>query len=115
MGDQSNRQVVSGAAPKDKIAELWKLLGWEHGRIHGGQRTAAKTVVFSCRAPLVHPWLSLRTLEAFGLMSTTVPLAERKKVSVRAHRAGPKITLVIGRVLQPLAWKHREWRPKSAQ
>lgn len=92
MGDQSNRQVVSGAAPKDKIAELWKMLGWEHGRIHGGQRTAAKTIVFSCRAPLVHPWFSLRTLEAFGLMTTTVPLAERKKVSVWALPAAPKVT-----------------------
>jgi hypothetical protein len=81
---RNSTEVVTGRAGSDVVTEMWNMLGFTGQHVHHAVgsdiRLAAKTLVFSCRAPLVHPWLSLRTLETFGLDPHGVPLAERKKV-----------------------------------
>ena len=73
--------MVTGASAGRTVLELWRMLGFDTDRIHWlGPTVPAKAVVFSCRAPLIHPWLSLRTLEAFGIQHDSVPLANRKTV-----------------------------------
>ena len=65
------------------------MLGFQHDRVHhGGRGMGAKAIISSCRYPLVHPWLSLKTLETFGLgLQGSVPLQDRKKVAYfsRSH------------------------------
>ncbi|KAH9851844.1 hypothetical protein C2E23DRAFT_732108 [Lenzites betulinus] len=87
---QAAPDVVTGRAPGGSVAEMWELMGLGGGRVHhSARRLAAKTVIFSCRAPLVHPWLSLRSLELFGLDPAGVPIDRRKKVVYvsRSHGA----------------------------
>lgn len=68
--------------PDPSVAEMWSLLGFDASKVHQYQHPiSAKEVMFSCRTPLVHPWLSLRVLERFGLDVGRVPIEERKKVS----------------------------------
>ncbi|KAI0649538.1 hypothetical protein C8Q79DRAFT_519183 [Trametes meyenii] len=73
--------AVAGRTPGSAVSEMWEMLGFPSPQVHyNSPRVAAKALVFSCRAPLVHPWLSLRSLETFGLDPTSVPLEKRKKV-----------------------------------
>ncbi|KAI0766167.1 hypothetical protein BD413DRAFT_605985 [Trametes elegans] len=74
-------EAVTGRPPARAVEEMWTMLGLDEGRVHFGEDVvAAKAVIFSCRAPLVHPWLSMRTLETFGLDPRGEPLSQRKKV-----------------------------------
>ncbi|KAI0831877.1 hypothetical protein BC628DRAFT_1310600 [Trametes gibbosa] len=88
--------VVAGRSPGGSVAEMWEMMGLGNGKVHyGSPRVAAKTVVFSCRSPLVHPWLSLRSLELFGLDPAGVPIDRRKKVVYISRSHGS--TLNAGR------------------
>ncbi|KAI0671329.1 hypothetical protein C8Q78DRAFT_1069047 [Trametes maxima] len=73
--------AVAGRTPGSAVSEMWEMLGFSSSQVHyNSPRVAAKALVFSCRTPLVHPWLSLRSLETFGLDPTNVPLEKRKKL-----------------------------------
>ncbi|EIW58394.1 uncharacterized protein TRAVEDRAFT_58667 [Trametes versicolor FP-101664 SS1] len=78
---ESAPEVVAGRPPGGAVSEMYDMLGLGGGKVHfRSPRVAAKKVVFSCRSPLVHPWLSLRSLEMFGLDPAGIPIDRRKKV-----------------------------------
>ncbi|KAI0367618.1 hypothetical protein BV20DRAFT_552485 [Pilatotrama ljubarskyi] len=74
--------VVLDARPRPVVAGMWEMLGFGGEKMHyyAGAPIAAKNIVFSCRSPLIHPWLSLRTLEMFGLDPVGIPLERRRKI-----------------------------------
>ncbi|KAI0084403.1 hypothetical protein BDY19DRAFT_898587 [Irpex rosettiformis] len=76
----SSIEAVTGRTPVSVVAELWDTLGFSAARVHHQSTVAAKEIIFGCRTPLSHPWLSLRSLETFGLNNSRVPITERKKV-----------------------------------
>lgn len=84
----TRRAVLTGRKGSARVQEMWSFLGFEEGlgqHVHSRKEITADRVVFSCRTPLVHPWLSLGTLEAFGFDHAAVPLEERKMVSPCAN------------------------------
>ncbi|VDC04716.1 unnamed protein product [Peniophora sp. CBMAI 1063] len=80
--------VVTGRASGKAVSERWDMLGIPANSVHHRGSVGAKAMVFSCRAPLIHPWLSYRALEKFGLNSTNVPLEKRKKVVYMSRSRG---------------------------
>ncbi|KAG7445099.1 uncharacterized protein BT62DRAFT_951443 [Guyanagaster necrorhizus] len=61
--------VITGRQGNGFVKQLWKGLGFddEHVLYRARKDILANRMIFSCRTVLVHPWLSLKTLEAFGI------------------------------------------------
>ncbi|KAJ6590699.1 hypothetical protein DFH09DRAFT_1026851 [Mycena vulgaris] len=60
--------VVTGRRGSQLVQRLWELLGYDQDHVlYKREGVEAETMVFSCRAVLIHPWLSLKTLESFGI------------------------------------------------
>lgn len=99
----SSVEAITGRMPDGVVAEMWDLLGFDTSRVHHKESIGAKEVIFGCRTPLSHPWLSLRSLETLGLNNTRVPLEERKKVCYYIFRRARFPTLtVVNDFLKPL-------------
>ena len=83
QGEHLNRgfhgDVVTGRHPGGSVEQMWDLLGYgKHGGMHyNGERVAAKTILFSCRAPLIHPWLTATRMAG---AASSVPLTSEKRV-----------------------------------
>ena len=104
--------------PDPSVAEMWSLLGFDASKVHQYQHPiSAKEVMFSCRTPLVHPWLSLRVLERFGLDVGRVPIEERKKVGLQSHSGilRNSMTSFVGRILQSITRTRKQRRPTDPQ
>lgn len=85
----SGFSVVSGRQPNFRFAnDYYKALGAkEHFHSRGGIR--AKKLVFSCRAPLIHPYSTKMTSEQLGLFRNgLVPLSDRKVVYYLSRSTG---------------------------
>jgi hypothetical protein len=83
QSDGRGRAVLTGRKGIDRIQEMWALLGFSESKgehIHSHNVVSADRVVFSCRAPLVHPFLSLGAIETLGGPVEPVPLEDRKTV-----------------------------------
>lgn len=63
-----NVTLVSGTQPQQRVNELYDIMRVKH--IHGVPRVAAKKLVFSCRAPLIHPFTSQRFNDLIGWEAT---------------------------------------------
>lgn len=77
------RAVLTGRKGTERVQEMWALLGFsetEGEHIHSRNVVSADRVVFSCRTPLVHPFLSLGAVAALGGAVGSVPLEKRKTV-----------------------------------
>ncbi|KAK0479540.1 hypothetical protein IW261DRAFT_1336675 [Armillaria novae-zelandiae] len=63
--------VITGRRGNQFVQQLWEKLGFDDKHVLHSISTDvyAENMIFSCRAVLVHPFLSLRTLEAFGIDS----------------------------------------------
>ncbi|SJL02950.1 uncharacterized protein ARMOST_06292 [Armillaria ostoyae] len=63
--------VITGQQGNQFVQQLWERLGFDDKHVLHSVNTDiyAENMIFSCRAVLVHPFLSLRTLEAFGIDS----------------------------------------------
>ncbi|PBK65220.1 hypothetical protein ARMSODRAFT_892066 [Armillaria solidipes] len=63
--------VITGRQGNQFVQQLWERLGFNDKHVLHSINTDiyAENMIFSCRAVLVHPFLSLRTLEAFGIHS----------------------------------------------
>ncbi|PBK99769.1 hypothetical protein ARMGADRAFT_918272 [Armillaria gallica] len=61
--------VITGRQGNGFVKQLWKGLGFDDGHVlyRARKDILAERMIFSCRTVLVHPWLSLKTLEAFGI------------------------------------------------
>lgn len=76
-----NPYVLTGWRGGPLIEEMWGFLGFSEDHIlHSRNTISAQRLISSCRAPLVHPWLSLRSLESFNITHGGVPIAQRKDV-----------------------------------
>ncbi|PBK93377.1 hypothetical protein ARMGADRAFT_928829 [Armillaria gallica] len=63
--------AITGRQGNQFVQQLWERLGFDDKRVLYSINTDiyAENMIFSCRAVLVHPFLSLRTLEVFGIDS----------------------------------------------
>ncbi|KAJ6608290.1 hypothetical protein B0H10DRAFT_2068320 [Mycena sp. CBHHK59/15] len=68
-GSSSQPYVVTGRKGSKTVQQLWERLGYDKEHVlynkHGAK---AEMMIFSCRAVLIHPWLSLKTLESLGVV-----------------------------------------------
>jgi hypothetical protein len=81
-GMASDPYVVTGRRGSKTVRRLWELLGYDRDHVLNKQEgVEADTLVFSCRAVLIHPWLSLKSLESFGIKHDRVSTT-RKKVRI---------------------------------
>ncbi|POM78041.1 Hypothetical protein PHPALM_4479 [Phytophthora palmivora] len=59
---KSDTVIVSGREPRDSIVnEIYEVMVGQH--LHAPNLVAAKRLVFSCRAPLIHPFTTQRITE----------------------------------------------------
>ncbi|KAJ7021301.1 hypothetical protein C8F04DRAFT_1141363 [Mycena alexandri] len=77
----TNLYAFTGQPGQKIVREMWAQMGFPESHVlHSNLKpVAAETLIFSCRAVLVHPWLSLRTLELLGAERTS-PSSIRNKV-----------------------------------
>ncbi|KAJ7477971.1 hypothetical protein B0H11DRAFT_2028904 [Mycena galericulata] len=67
-GSNSTSFVVTGRQGSRTVQRLWELLGYDKDHVlYKEEEVKAETMLFSCRAVLIHPWLSLKVLEMFGI------------------------------------------------
>ncbi|KAJ7509432.1 hypothetical protein B0H11DRAFT_2421332 [Mycena galericulata] len=77
----SKPYVVTGRRGSNTVQRLWELLGYDQEHIlYQKEGVEAGTMVFSCRTVLIHPWLSLKTLEFFGIAHDAVSTTRNKVV-----------------------------------
>ncbi|KAK0469960.1 uncharacterized protein EV420DRAFT_82075 [Desarmillaria tabescens] len=90
--------VITGKRGTAFVDQLWEGLGYRPERVLHSQKedTYAEKLIFSCRAVLVHPWLSLKTLEAFSIdymkeSSTRNKIVYMSRSNGRAKNGGRKV------------------------
>ncbi|KAK0466925.1 uncharacterized protein EV420DRAFT_1260273 [Desarmillaria tabescens] len=93
--------VITGRRGSDFVQQLWERLGFdeEHVLHSVTDDIYAERMIFSCRAILVHPWLSLKTLETFGINVLRVSSTRNKvclimymsRSNSRAQNGGRKV------------------------
>lgn len=78
-GNTSAPYAVTGRRGKATVQHLWQHLGYDSEHVlYSRREVKADTLVFSCRAILIHPWLSLKTLEFFGIDHNAVSTTRNK-------------------------------------
>ncbi|PWY96189.1 hypothetical protein BO94DRAFT_551903 [Aspergillus sclerotioniger CBS 115572] len=74
--------VAIGRGGDKSVKELWQSLGYpEQHVLHRDTSFVASQMIWSCRAPLVHPWLTHQSLSLLAPDSLHhVPLSDRKVI-----------------------------------
>ncbi|GAA5907870.1 hypothetical protein JCM6882_004578 [Rhodosporidiobolus microsporus] len=91
----SSPHVLTGRSPSSNsslVPALWGRLGFPPPQVlhtPDSEKVVARRLVWSCRTPLVHPWLSLRMVEMYGLLNKGKISETRKKV-VYMSRSNPR-------------------------
>ncbi|KAJ6558643.1 hypothetical protein B0H10DRAFT_1967288 [Mycena sp. CBHHK59/15] len=68
LGSKTTPYVVTGRRGSKSVQQLWAQMGYDADHIlYLKQGAEAERMVFSCRAVLIHPWLSLKSLESLGV------------------------------------------------
>ncbi|KAJ7736291.1 hypothetical protein B0H16DRAFT_122446 [Mycena metata] len=80
--------ALTGRAGQKTVRQMWSQMGFPESHVLHSKPVAAETMVFSCRAVLVHPWLSSRTLELLGVERTSPPSPTRNKVVYMSRSDG---------------------------
>ncbi|KAJ7065062.1 hypothetical protein C8F01DRAFT_1021907 [Mycena amicta] len=84
----SDTYALTGRDGTRTVNEMWERMGFPPDHIvHQSKSIAAERMVFSCRAVLTHPWLSLKTLEALGLGNKPIPSPVQRKTVVYMSRS----------------------------
>ncbi|KAK9765019.1 hypothetical protein K7432_006977 [Basidiobolus ranarum] len=90
--DRSNSSMISGRAPNSPfVDEMYTMMGVKshvHYETGNRQPQSAKNLVFSCRAPLVHPYTTQRVSEMMGVDLHKVPLSKRKVILYMSRSHG---------------------------
>ncbi|GKZ21734.1 hypothetical protein AbraIFM66951_003804 [Aspergillus brasiliensis] len=61
--DYQTQYVATGREGHKSVKELWSSLGYPADQVlHGETSFVAAQLIWSCRAPLIHPWLTQRAL-----------------------------------------------------
>lgn len=63
-----NITFISGRQPQPRVNELYDIMGVKH--VHSVSNALAKKLIFSCRAPLIHPFTSQRFNDLIGWKPT---------------------------------------------
>ncbi|KAJ7487855.1 hypothetical protein FB451DRAFT_957616, partial [Mycena latifolia] len=80
-GGTSDPYVVTGRRGSQTVQRFWELLGYDSDHVlYQQEGVEAETMVFSCRAVLIHPWLSLKSLEFFRVQHDAVSTTRNKVV-----------------------------------
>ncbi|KAJ7603578.1 hypothetical protein FB45DRAFT_995127 [Roridomyces roridus] len=80
--------AATGRRGPQRVQDLWARLGYDEEHVlYDQQEVEAETMVFSCRAVLIHPWLSLKTLEAFGIEHDPAPKSGKRNKVVYMTRS----------------------------
>lgn len=82
-----NITFVAGRQPQHRVNELYEIMGVQH--VHRVSHAVAKRVVFSCRAPLIHPFTSQRFNDLIGW--EPAPLGNRNVVLMMPRLFGRRI------------------------
>lgn len=78
--------AFTGRAGNARVKGLWDAIGFDEDRVlHApGGEMSIERLFFSCKTPLIHPYLSLKTAEQMDLAGTRpdfdVSLAKKKTV-----------------------------------
>ncbi|KAJ7092309.1 hypothetical protein B0H15DRAFT_777465 [Mycena belliarum] len=82
-GAAGSAYVLTGREGTRAVQEMYARMGFPPERVlHLKPKVAAKEMIFSCRAVLIHPWLSLKTLELLGVRHKPVSVTRNKTVQV---------------------------------
>ncbi|KAF7365625.1 hypothetical protein MVEN_00436100 [Mycena venus] len=80
--------ALTGRGGTKTVDELWSLMGFPEDHVlHQNFNFVAERLIFSCRAILIHPWLSLKTLDVMGVPRTS-PSTTRNKVVYMSRSHG---------------------------
>ncbi|GLA02033.1 hypothetical protein AnigIFM60653_001327 [Aspergillus niger] len=61
--DHQTRYVATGREGHKSVEEFWSYLGYAANQVlHRDTSFVASQLIWSCRAPLIHPWLTQRSL-----------------------------------------------------
>lgn len=61
--DHQTQYVATGREGHKSVEEFWSYLGYPADQVlHSDTSFVASQLIWSCRAPLIHPWLSQRSL-----------------------------------------------------
>ncbi|KAF7319095.1 hypothetical protein HMN09_00245800 [Mycena chlorophos] len=89
LHDGHDTYALTGRLGTRLVQQMWDKMGFPDERlIHSSKSIAADQLVFSCRALLVHPWLSLKTLELLGVGDRQTPAPQRNKVVYMSRSDG---------------------------
>lgn len=74
--------IASGREGESAVNDLWSTLGYPFDRrFHNSTDFVAMKLIWSCRAPLVHPWLTRKSLSLIHSESLNrLPITDRKIV-----------------------------------
>lgn len=86
-----NVTYALSTVPRDQIVrDLWEALGYKQDKIlEPGINFVAARFLWSCRAPLIHPWPTRRFLQALAAgHSDEVPIQDRKIIMYMGRSDG---------------------------
>ncbi|KAF8194338.1 hypothetical protein K438DRAFT_1588126 [Mycena galopus ATCC 62051] len=84
----STPYVMTGKSGSGTVDQMWSQMGYPENRVlHNNPSIAAQRLIFSCRVPLIHPWLSHKTLDSLGVPRTS-PTTTRNKVVYMSRSHG---------------------------
>ncbi|PYI09792.1 hypothetical protein BO78DRAFT_404683 [Aspergillus sclerotiicarbonarius CBS 121057] len=74
--------IATGREGDSSVKDLWSSLGYPADHVlHRDTSFVASQLIWSCRAPLVHPWLTQKSLSLLAPESLhPVPLSDRKVI-----------------------------------
>ncbi|QSZ29372.1 hypothetical protein DSL72_003886 [Monilinia vaccinii-corymbosi] len=92
--------IATGRKSSPSVRDMWSMLGYAPDKmIHKNTNFVASKLIWSCRAPMAHPWLIRRLISLLHPNSLSgLPVAERKTVMYMTRSNG--ITLNGGRKVQ---------------
>ncbi|KAJ7846887.1 hypothetical protein B0H14DRAFT_3086249 [Mycena olivaceomarginata] len=83
------RHLSDSTSTPPTVNELWSRMGYPEDHVlHEKSKMAAERLIFTCRAPLIHPWLSLKNLKLLGVPRTSPSTSTRNKVVYMSRSHG---------------------------
>ena len=82
LSEQERKEtaILAGRFPNNTfLDEMYAKMGAKT-HVHNRIKVTAKNLIFSCRAPLIHPYSTQRITELFGIDIYQVPINKRKIV-----------------------------------
>ena len=82
------RYILTGSKEQESVRSLLNLMGFPPERhLHYGPPFVASRLFWSCRAPLIHPWMTYQFLDMLGLDPAKAPPVEDRRVIMYMSRS----------------------------